>query len=76
VSDKYSQLGIMDGMQEGSIFGGNNVPRGTLLWNGYAQYLVCCGKLFLVGTGGGGCAPWVKARNGGSDGSGIFSILM
>jgi hypothetical protein len=36
-------------MQEGPIFGEKYVPRGTLLWNGYAQYLVCCGKLFLVG---------------------------
>jgi hypothetical protein len=46
---KYSQLGIIDRMQEGPIFGEKYVPRGTLLWNGYAQYLVCCGKLFLVG---------------------------
>jgi hypothetical protein len=50
---KYSHLGIIDGMQEGPIFGEKYVPRGTLLWNGYAQYLVCCGKLFLEGLGKG-----------------------
>jgi hypothetical protein len=47
----YAHLGIIDGMQEGSIFDEKYVPRGTLLWNGYAQYLVCCGKLFLVRAG-------------------------
>jgi hypothetical protein len=77
-------LGIIDEMQEGSIFGDKYVPRGTLLWNGYAQYLVCCGKLFLVEarqgvgwdlaertdrTGKGRGMEVVKGR-------GLFSILM
>src|SRR5215469_5361847 len=34
-------------MQEGREFGGKNVPRGTLLWNGNQQTLVCVEKLFL-----------------------------
>jgi hypothetical protein len=33
--------------QEGREFGGNNVPRGTLLWNGNQQTLVCVEKILL-----------------------------
>jgi hypothetical protein len=28
-------------------FGGKSVPRGTLMWNGNQQVLVCVEKLFL-----------------------------
>jgi hypothetical protein len=68
LTQKYSQLGIIDGMQEGSIFGEKYVPRGTLLWNGYAQYLVCCGKLFLVGAWKVVELAREGVRNGGTEG--------
>jgi hypothetical protein len=34
-------------MQEGREFGGKNVPRGTLMWNGNSQVLVYVEKTFL-----------------------------
>jgi hypothetical protein len=40
IESNYSHLGISCEMQEGSIVEEKNVPRGTLLWNGCAQYLV------------------------------------
>jgi hypothetical protein len=47
VEKKNPHLWISCKVQDWREFDGKSVPRGTLMWNGNSQSLVCVEKIFL-----------------------------